>query len=56
MPSPRHDTINQLFRERPELAVEILRHVLGVGVPVRLESNDFNDHPSKDSSPTRLSP
>jgi hypothetical protein len=55
MPSPRHDTINQLFRERPELAVEILRHVLGVdvpvGVPVRLESNDFNDRPSKDFQP-----
>ena len=55
MPSPRHDAINQLFRERPELAVEVLRHVMGadvpLGGPVRLESNDFNDRPSKDFQP-----
>ena len=55
MPSPRHDTINRLFRERPELAVEVLRELVGVDVPlagpVRLESNDFNDRPSKDFQP-----
>src|SRR4051812_21488877 len=55
MPSPRHDAINQLFRDRPELAVEVLRDLKGVevpaAVPVRLESNDFNDRPSKDFQP-----
>jgi hypothetical protein len=55
VPSPRHDTINRMFRESPELAVEILRHLLGVDVPddapVRLESNDFNDRPSRDFKP-----
>ena len=55
MPSPRYDTINQLFRERPELAVEVLRELVGLDVPeaapVRLESNDFNDRPSKDFRP-----
>jgi hypothetical protein len=55
MPSPRHDSINQLFRERPELAVEILRELMDVDVPVdvpvRLEGNDFNDRPSKDFQP-----
>jgi hypothetical protein len=55
MPSPRHDTINKLFRERPEAAVEILRDLMGVDVPaiasVRLERNDFNDRPSKDFQP-----
>lgn len=55
MPSPRHDTINQLFRERPELAVEILHDLVGLdvpaGVPVRLESNDFNDRPSRNFQP-----
>jgi hypothetical protein len=44
-----------LFRERPELAVEVLRELVGVDVPVaapvRLESNDFNDRPSKDFQP-----
>lgn len=55
MPSPRHDAINTLFRARPALAVEILRDLIGVDVPVdgpaRLESNDFNDRPSKDFQP-----
>jgi hypothetical protein len=55
MPSPRHDTINRLFRDRPVLAVEILREQMGVDVPaaapVRLESNDFNDRPAKDFQP-----
>jgi hypothetical protein len=55
VPSPRHDTINTLFRDRPVLAVEILRDLVGVEVPVdcpvRLEANDFNDRPSKDFQP-----
>jgi hypothetical protein len=55
MPSPRHDAVNQLFRDRPELAVEILRELAGLDVPaaapVRAESNDFNDRPSKDFQP-----
>ena len=55
MPSPRHDAVNELFRDRPELAVEILHELMGVDVPVdapvQLESNDFNDRPSKDFQP-----
>jgi hypothetical protein len=55
MPSPRHDTINQLFRDRPAFAVEILRELIGVKIsisgPVWVESNDFNDRPSKDFQP-----
>ena len=55
MPSPRHDAVNQLFRDRPELAVEILRELAGLKMPadapVQLESNDFNDRPSKDFQP-----
>ncbi|MGI5233229.1 hypothetical protein [Actinoallomurus sp. CA-142502] len=55
MPSPQHDIINQLFRDHPRLAVDILHDVMGVDVPVdrpvRVESNDFNDRPSKDFQP-----
>ena len=55
MPSPRHDSINQLFRERPEFAVEVLRGLMGVevpdNVPAQVERNDFNDRPSKDLQP-----
>jgi hypothetical protein len=55
MPSPRHDAVNQLFRGRPELAVEVLQELMGANVPlagpVCLESNDFNDRPSKDFQP-----
>jgi hypothetical protein len=55
MPSPRHDNLNQMFRARPELAVEVLRDLVGAKVPlagpVCLESNDFNDRPSKDFQP-----
>ena len=54
MPSPRHDALNRLFRDRPELASEVLK-LVGVEVPlagpVRLESNDLNDRPSKDFQP-----
>lgn len=55
MPSSRHDTINELFRERPEFAVEVLHDLMRVDVPkagqVEVASNDFNDRPSKDFKP-----
>ncbi|GAB3961723.1 hypothetical protein GCM10029978_014650 [Actinoallomurus acanthiterrae] len=55
MPSPRHDAINALFRERPEFAVEVLRDLIGLevpdAIPVQVERNDFNDRPSKDFQP-----
>lgn len=55
MPSPRHDSLNQLFRDRPELAAEILRDFHGVDLPAqvsaRVESNDFNTRPSDDFTP-----
>jgi hypothetical protein len=44
-----------MFRDSPELAVEILHQLLGADVPadmpVRVESNDFNDRPSRDFTP-----
>lgn len=55
MPSLLHDTLNLMFRNRPELAVEMLRDHLGVdvpgGLPVQLASNELNDRPSKDLYP-----
>ncbi|RVX45077.1 hypothetical protein EDD27_7854 [Nonomuraea polychroma] len=33
MPSPQHDSLLQLFRDRPRLAVDILRDLLGVELP-----------------------
>ncbi len=55
MPSPQHDTLNLMFRNRPELAVEMLRDQLGVevpdGLPVQLVGNELNDRPSKDLYP-----
>jgi hypothetical protein len=53
MPSPWHDSVKQLFCEKPEFAVEILRDLMGVadlpaGLPARLESPSFNDRPSND--------
>ncbi|WP_160330456.1 hypothetical protein [Sphaerimonospora mesophila] len=33
MPPPLHDTLNLMFRNRPQLAVEMLRDHLGVDVP-----------------------
>ncbi|WP_329520026.1 hypothetical protein [Spirillospora sp. NBC_01491] len=55
MPSSRHDALNQLFRDRPEFAVELLNDVLGLALPtgtqVKLEANDFNDRPSNDFRP-----
>ncbi|MCO6011065.1 hypothetical protein NE236_39530 [Actinoallomurus purpureus] len=44
-----------MFRRHPEFAVEVLRELKGVDVPeaasVQVESNDFNDRPSKDFQP-----
>jgi hypothetical protein len=55
MPSPLHDAINQMIRDRPESALEMLRDLKGVDIPhtplVRVESNAFNDRPSKDFTP-----
>ena len=52
MPSPRHDALIQLFKDRPELAVEILRDLMGVEMPatplVRVEDSTFNTRPSGD--------
>ncbi|WP_344981826.1 hypothetical protein, partial [Streptosporangium fragile] len=52
MPSPQHDSLIQLFRDRPQLAVEILRDLLGQDLPatplIRLESPTFNTRPSDD--------
>jgi hypothetical protein len=52
VPSPRHDSLIGLFRDRPELAVEILRDLMGLELPatplVRLESSTFNTRPSDD--------
>jgi len=52
MPSPWHDTANELFKERPELAVEILRDLMGVdlppGLPAHLGPSVFNTRASKE--------
>ncbi|GGS58065.1 hypothetical protein GCM10010156_15800 [Planobispora rosea] len=52
VPSPRHDSLIQLFRGRPELAVELLRDLLGRDLPatslIRPENTTFNTRPSDD--------
>jgi hypothetical protein len=52
MPSEWHDTVNELIEERPELAVEILRDLMGeplpLGIPARTTSQVFNTRPSQD--------
>ncbi|CAM3699270.1 hypothetical protein NOGI109294_09610 [Nocardiopsis gilva] len=52
VPSPLHDTLNELFRDRPSLAVELIRELddvdLPEGLPVQLGDNNLNDRPSKD--------
>ncbi|GGS96027.1 hypothetical protein GCM10010156_62800 [Planobispora rosea] len=52
MPSPQHDSLIDLFRNRPQLAVEILRDLLGRDLPattlVREENSTFNTRPSDD--------
>ncbi|GGS76066.1 hypothetical protein GCM10010176_018890 [Nonomuraea spiralis] len=55
MPSPRHDALRQMFVDRPQLAVEILRDLMGVDLPdtplVRQEDRTFNTRPSDDIEP-----
>ncbi|MET8001036.1 hypothetical protein [Nonomuraea glycinis] len=52
MPSVPHDILVRLFRDRPQLAVEILHDLMEVNLPatplVRVESNSFNTRPSDD--------
>jgi hypothetical protein len=52
MPSRRHDSLNQLFRDHPALAVELLRELGGVDLPsgmqVQVADSTFNDRPSAD--------
>ncbi|MDA0633296.1 hypothetical protein OUY22_07670 [Nonomuraea sp. MCN248] len=52
MPSPRHDALIQLVKDRPELAVEILRDLKGVEMPttplIRVADSAFNNLPSGD--------
>jgi hypothetical protein len=52
MPSSQHDAIVRLFRDHPQLAVEILRDFMDVDLPatslIRVESNTFNTRPSDD--------
>ncbi|MFI6788287.1 hypothetical protein ACIBG4_13255 [Nonomuraea sp. NPDC050383] len=52
MPSPRHDALIRLFSNRPQLAVEVLRDLLGMHLPatplIRLEECTFNTRPSDD--------
>ncbi|GAB2461027.1 hypothetical protein GCM10027187_31240 [Streptosporangium sandarakinum] len=55
MPSPTHDSLIELFRDRPQLAVEVLRDLLGQDLPVtplaRAENFTFNTRPSDDIEP-----
>jgi hypothetical protein len=52
MPSPQHDALVQLFRDRPQLAVEILRDLKGIDLPdtplIRVENSTFNTRNSDD--------
>jgi hypothetical protein len=52
MPSSWHDSVTAIFTEHPELAVEIATSLNGVqvprGLPMRVQSPNFNDRPSTD--------
>jgi hypothetical protein len=52
MPSKWHDSANELFRENPGLAGQILRELMGVDLPAELPLSlapeTFNDRPSRD--------
>ncbi|MGN9842067.1 hypothetical protein ACTMTI_28470 [Nonomuraea sp. H19] len=56
MPSPRHDALIRMFTARPQLAVEILRDLMGVELPdtplIQLEKGTFNTRPSDDIEAT----
>ncbi len=47
MPSPLHEVLSEMFRQRPALAAEVLEDALGIDVPAhasaRLESGEFTD-------------
>ncbi|MBO0871426.1 MAG: hypothetical protein J2P15_22965, partial [Micromonosporaceae bacterium] len=47
MPSPEHEILIEMFRERPAFAAEVLAHVLGVEVPpfqtAQLSSDELTD-------------
>ncbi|WP_327048449.1 hypothetical protein OG320_11530 [Microbispora sp. NBC_01189] len=54
MPSPQHDTLNLLFRNRPRFALEMcqaLRIPVPEDLPVQVVSNELNDRPSIDLHP-----
>lgn len=55
MPLIFHDTLTEVLRERPDLAVAVLRDRLGVEVPdglsVQAAPIDLNDRPSRDLHP-----
>ncbi|MEU6035325.1 hypothetical protein ABZ801_07935 [Actinomadura sp. NPDC047616] len=52
MPSRRHDALNELFRENPRLAADLLGRLdvldLPPDLPVQEAKNTFNDRPSAD--------
>lgn len=52
MPSPRHDALIRLFKDRPQLAVDILRDLMEVELPdtalTQVEDSTFNTRPSDD--------
>ncbi|WP_067826296.1 hypothetical protein [Actinomadura kijaniata] len=52
MPAPWHDILTETFKERPELAVDLLRDGLGHDLPrnalVRAESGSLNTRNSQD--------
>ncbi|MEU5883344.1 hypothetical protein [Spirillospora sp. NPDC047279] len=55
MPSPRHDALTNLIRDRPGFAAEILTDLLGVDLPdrsaIRLGDTELSDRTSKDLKP-----
>ena len=56
MPSLSHETLLLLFRNRPELAPELMREVLGVELPTyaeaRIESAELTDVSRPNTAPT----
>ncbi|NAS21551.1 hypothetical protein GT755_07605 [Herbidospora sp. NEAU-GS84] len=58
MPTTQHDSLNQLFRERPQLALDLVRRakLLEVpdGLPVRAHQLELSDRVSKELRPDLL--